>query len=188
MCNLSWKTLLIASSCPAKGKQSSWALAFPRADLFQLNLGAIREAACLELLNNLLQRATGFITNILQHDGEWRQPNHCFFFIWFYLPDKTMTILVSETGHGNAPGSWSCCLCRYSITAVPGTVLALNSPPSSKGLLGTVWEFAGARDISSRLLARAHPALETEFSGMDMCCAVLVCLGARGISAACLLE
>lgn len=99
-----------------------------------------------------------------------------------------MSILVSETGQGNAPGSWSCCLHRYSITAVPGTILALNSPPSSKGLLDTVWEFAGARDISSRLSACGHPTLETEFSGMDMCCAMLVCLGARGISVACLLE
>ena len=188
MCNVSWKTLLIARSCPAKDKQSSWALAFPRADLFQLNLGAVREAACPELLNNLLQRATGFITDVLQHDGEWRQPNHCFFFIWFPLPDKTMPILVSETGQGNAPGSWSCCLHHYSITVVPGTVLALNSSPSSKGLLGTVWEFAGARDISSRLFACGHLALEAEFSGMDTCCAMLVCLSARGTSAACLLE
>lgn len=186
-CNVSWKTLLIARSCPAKDKQSSWALAFPRADLFQLNSGAVREAACPELLNNLLQCATGFITDFLQQDGERWQPNHCFF-IWFHLPDKTMSILVTETGQGNAPGSWSCCLHCYSITADPGIVSALNSPPSSKGLLGTVWEFAGARDISSRLSACGHPALETEFSGTDTCCAMLVCLTARGISVACLLE
>lgn len=136
MCNVSGKTLLIARSCP-EDKQSSWALAFPRADLFQPNLGAVREAVCPELLNHLLQHAMGFTTDVLQHDGEWQEPNHWFFFIWFHFPDKTMSILVSETGQGNAPGGWSCCPHCYSITAVPGTVLALHSPPSSKGLLST---------------------------------------------------
>lgn len=51
-----------------------------------------------------------------------------------------MSILVSETGQGNTPGGWSCCLHCYSIIAVPGMVFALKSAPASNGPLSTAWE------------------------------------------------
>lgn len=121
--------------------------------------------------------------HVLQHNGEWQQPNHSCFFIWSHLPDKNMSILVSDTEQGRAHGSWSCCLHCYNTTVFLAQFWASfqRAPGQSLGVCRVQRHFQQA-------VCLWPPSLETEFRGMNTCCAIPVCPGARGKPLVCLLE
>lgn len=89
--------------------------------------------------------------HVLQHNGEWQQPNHSCFFIWSHLPDKNMSILVT-LGKDVLMGAGA-----VACTATTPQRSWHNFGPPFRGLLGRVWEFAESRDISSKLFACGHP-------------------------------
>lgn len=129
MYNVSWKTLLTARSCPAEVKQSSWALGFPRAGLFQLNSGAVRGAGCPELFNKLLQRSPGFRTmscNTTESDSNQTMASLC-------GPISLVRIWHISKWHWARTCSWELELLPALLQhhSVPGTVWGLKAllPP-----------------------------------------------------------